>query len=63
MSGKAGFQSRHVNHSGRKTCRSNLLGTNCPPNEVVQISGHKNIMSLNSYNSVSIDKQVRMSTI
>jgi hypothetical protein len=63
MSEDAGFSARHTNHSGRKTCITELLDAKVPPNEVAQISGHKNIMSLNHYNSVSLEKQIVMSTI
>lgn len=63
MSDKAGFQARHVNHSGRKTCISKLLDANIPPTEVAQLSGHKNIMSLNHYNTVNLQKQIQMSSI
>ena len=63
MSEEAGFQARHVNHSGRKTSISNLLDAGCHPTEVAQLSGHKNLMSLNHYHSVNIDKQQQMSNI
>jgi hypothetical protein len=63
MSEQANFSARHTNHSGRKTSITNLLDAGCPPTEVAQLSGHKNLMSLNSYHSVSINKQQSMSTI
>jgi hypothetical protein len=63
MSEKANFSARHTNHSGRKTSITNLLDAGCPPTEVAQLSGHKNLMSLNSYHSVSISKQQSMSTM
>lgn len=63
MSEEAGFSARHTNHSGRKTCITELLDAKVPPNEVAQISGHRNIMSLNHYNTVSLEKQIVMSTI
>ena len=58
MSEQAGFKRRHVNHSGRKTCITKLLDTKTPPTEVAQLSGHKNLMSLNHYNTVSLQKQI-----
>lgn len=63
MSEKAGFTARHVNHSGRKTCITKLLDADKPPTEVAQLSGHKNIQSLNHYNTVSLQKQMEMSSI
>lgn len=63
MSTKAGLSGKHTNHSGRKTCVSKLLDANVPPTEVVQISGHKNLLSLNSYNTVSMKKQINMSNV
>jgi len=61
MSEDAGFTARHVNHSGRKTCVTKLLDAGCFPTEVAQITGHKNLMSLNHYHTVNIDKQKQMS--
>ena len=63
MSEKAGFTARHVNHSGRKTCITKLLDADKPPTEVSLLSGHKNIQSLNHYNTVSLQKQIEMSSI
>lgn len=63
MSDKAGFTARHTNHSGRKTSITNLLDAEVPANEVAQLSGHKNIMSLNHYNTVSLEKQIKMSSV
>jgi len=63
MAEKAGLQGRHVNHSGRKTCISTLLDAGYHPTEVAQISGHKNLMSLNHYHSLNMAKQKEMSTI
>ena len=63
MSEKAGLSGNHTNHSGRKTCITKLLDANVPPIEVAQLSGHKNLMSLNHYNSVNLNKQMQMSSI
>ena len=38
-----------VNHSTRKHLVQNLVDNNIPLNEIVQITGHKNINSLNNY--------------
>ena len=63
MSDKAGFSERHTNHSGRKTCITNLIDAEVPTTEVAQLSGHKNFMSLKHYNTVGIEKQIKMSTV
>ena len=42
-----------VNHSKRKHLVQKLVDSNIPPNEIVQITGHKNINSLNNYPSIS----------
>jgi len=57
MSEEAGFTAMHVNHSGRKTCVTKLLDAGCFPTEVAQLTGHTNLMSLNHYHTVNIDKQ------
>ena len=63
MGTKAGFRARHTNHSARKTSITNLLDAEVPATEVAQLSGHKNLMSLNHYNTVSLEKQIKMSTV
>jgi len=63
MAEKAGLQGRHTNHSGRKTCITKLLNANVPPTEVAKLSGHRNLMSPNQYNTVSIERQQHMSTV
>ena len=63
MAEKAGLQGRHTNHSGRKTCITKLLNANVPPTEVAQLSGNRNLMSLNQYNTVSKERQQHMSTV
>jgi hypothetical protein len=63
MSEQAEFKTKHTNHSARKTSISNLLNSGCHPTEVAQLSGHKNLMSLNQYHSLSIERQQQMSAI
>ena len=63
MSDKAGFSARHTNHSGRKASITNLVDAEVPATEVAQLSGHKNLTSLNHYNTVSLEKQIKMSTV
>jgi integrase len=49
------------NHSVRKTCISRLMDAGVPQNYVAQLSGHKNLKSLDSYKSASVSDQRRMS--
>ena len=51
------------NHSVRKTCISRLLNANVPETYVAQLSGHKNINSLQSYKSPSTTHQHQMSSV
>ena len=51
------------NHSVRKTGISRLLDNDVPPTFVTQLSGHKNIESLNSYHCASKEHQKQMSRI
>jgi len=63
---KAGIQvpgSKISTHSVRKTCISRLLDANTPENFVGQLSGHKNIESLQSYKSASEQHQRGMSQV
>ena len=41
----------------RKTAIQTLLHANTPPTDVVQLTGHENIQSLNSYSLMSADQQ------
>ena len=38
-----------TNHSGRKTLVQKLQDNNVPPNQIVQVTGHKNLQSVNYY--------------
>ena len=49
------------NHSVRKSSISRLLDAGIPENVVTQLSGHKNLQSLTSYNSASFAHQRQMS--
>lgn len=48
---------RKTNHSARKTAIELLLHENVPPSNVMQITGHKNVQSLNSYAAMSLEQQ------
>jgi len=55
--------SRIINHSARKTAIQTLLHADVPPGSVMQLSGHKNIQSLNTYSTLSTDQQRDLSNI
>ena len=44
---------RLVNHSTRKHLVQKLVDNDIPPNEIIQITGHKNVNSLNNYSSLA----------
>ena len=39
-------------HSGRKTLVQKLQDNDVPPNQIVQIAGHKNLQLINNYSSL-----------
>ena len=49
----ASLQGRVTNHSVRKTCISRLFDANVSNNFVAQLSGHRNLKSLDVYKSAS----------
>lgn len=59
----AGLQGNITNHSVRKTCISRLMDAEVPVNYVAQLSGHKNLKSLDSYKAASVEHQRKMSLI
>lgn len=63
MCEKCGFTGRKVNHYDLKTILTTLVHNGVPPTEVRQITGHKNINSINHYSSASVEQQKRMSNI
>ena len=52
-----------VNHSIRKHFVQKLVDSNIPPNEILQITGHKNINSLNNYSAISDKRQQQISAV
>ena len=54
---------RNVNHSGRKTTVTSLLHSNVKATTVMQLTGHKNVASVNAFSSASFNQQQHMSTI
>lgn len=63
MSLKAGLSGRYTNHSGRKTAVTTLVNENIPVNEIMQLTGHKNVKSINDYSSANMQKQQHMSSV
>ena len=52
-----------VNHSTRKHLVQKLVDNDVPPNEIIQITGHKNVNSLNNYSTLSDKKQQEISAV
>jgi integrase len=48
---KAALDGRKVNHSARKTTVTSLLHSNIEATTVMQLTGHKNVASINEYNT------------
>jgi hypothetical protein len=46
-----------VNHSTRKHLVQKLVDKDIPPTEIMQITGHKNVASINNYSTLSDKKQ------
>lgn len=59
----AGLPGNISNHSVRKTCISRLMDAEFPENYVAQLSGHKNLKSLDAYKSASHSHQRQMSLV
>lgn len=64
MAEKAQLNSSNLtNHSARKRLVQKLNDKEVPPTHIMQISGHKNVQSLNNYSSLSHNQQRRISDI
>jgi len=63
MSSVAGLTGRFTNHSIRRTSINSLLDSGVHETKVAQLTGHKNIQSINSYRTVSEQHQKEMSHI
>ena len=50
---KAELSGRKTNHSARKTTVEKLCRSNIPDSMVMQVTGHKNVQSLNAYKKPS----------
>ena len=54
---------KYTNHSNRKTLVTTLLGNNIERSDNGQLSGHRNVQSLDSYAATPQETQQRMSSI
>ncbi len=61
MAEESVLQGRLTNHSGRHTAIQTLLDSSTPAHQVMQLSGHKRVESLNSYNRTSVAQQREIS--
>ena len=55
--------SGETNHSGRKTLVQKLQDRGVPPNQIIQITGHKNVQSVNNYSSLREEQMESISGI
>ena len=54
MAQKGGLHAENLtNHSARKRMIQKLNDQEVPPTHIMQVSGHKNVQSLNNYSSLS----------
>ena len=61
---KAGINNEHLrNHSGRKTMIQTLSENDIPPTHIAQLSGHKNLKTIENYSKVSPKQQMKMSQV
>ena len=63
MAAAANLDGKHTNHSARRTMISTLRHQNVDPLDISQLSGHKNLKSIDSYSAVSEDQQKKMSLL
>lgn len=61
---KAGIENDRLrNHSGRKTMIQTLSENDIPPTQIAQLSGHRNLKSIENYSTVSTKQQMHMSKV
>lgn len=63
MSVAAGLSGRHTNHGGRRTMITNALDEGIDESKVMQLTGHKNVNSINEYRSLSHNQQKEISNV
>ena len=63
MANVAGIQKRITNHSARRIMIQTLKNNNINPLDICQLSGQKNIKSLDEYSAMSINQQLHVGNI
>ena len=63
MAAAGAIPGRKTNHSGRKTTVKRLRRASIDPVDIIQLTGHKNIQSLNHYSGAPLEKQKEMTNI
>ena len=63
MAAAADITGKKTNHSARKTMITALTKNDVPETQIMQLSGHTNVQSLNSYKKASINQQKKMSHV
>ena len=64
MAQKAGINNERLrNHTGRKAMIQTLSENDIPPIHIAQLSGHKNLKSIENYSKVSTKQQMKMSQV
>jgi len=64
MAQKAGINNERLrNHSGRKTMTQTLSENDIPLTHIAQLSGYKNLKSIENYSKVSTKQQMKMSQV
>ena len=61
MADAVSLTGKHTNHSARRTMITALRQENVNPLDISQLSGHKNLKSIDSYFTVSVEQQKEMS--
>ena len=60
---KGGLSGRKTNRSTRKTTVASLLHSDVEATKIMQLTGHRNVQSINDYITVSLKQQQHMSTL
>ena len=63
IASEGALSGKKTNHSVGKTMITSLASSNIPDTQIMQISGHRNVQSLNSYKQVSLQQQQKVSHI
>ena len=58
-----GENKRITSRSGRKTLTQTLLDHDVPPTQIIQVTGHKNVQSVNNYSAMGERQQENISSI